>query len=79
MSPSYEPAELARYRDEYPEEWQFPDEVVTGTFHYARAVLGYRIEDLGRVAGRGLRRDLARLDAFIVRKRDQALRRWWRS
>ena len=78
MTP-YEQAELDRYREEYPEEWQFPDEVVTETFHYARAVLGYRIEDLGRVAGRELRKDLARLDAFLFWKRDRALHRWWWS
>ncbi len=79
MRQPYEQAELDRYRIEYPEDDVLPDDVVTDTFHFARAVLGYRIADLGEVAGRELRTDLARLDAFMDRHRDNALLRWWWS
>ena len=79
MRPSYEQAELIRYRSEYPEDGVLPDDVLTETWAFQRAVLGYRIGDLGRMAGRGLRRDLARLDGFMDRHRDHALLRWWWS
>ena len=79
MRPSYEQAELVRYRIEHPEDGVLPDDVLTETFMFQRVILRYRIEDVGRVARRELRRDLARLDEFMDRHRDHALLRWWWS
>ena len=79
MRPAYEHAELVRYRLDHPEDDVLPDDVLTETFMFQRAVLSYRIEDLGRVARRQLRADLARLDAFMDAHRDHALLRWWWS
>lgn len=70
---------MDEYRAHHPDDWPFPDEVLAETMAFQMWLLGYRINDLGRIAGRSLRRDLRRLYDTIDEHRDHALLRWWWS